>query len=94
MDYTTTTSTTTNLPMAGAPANIDPNQFIALFGGIWLFVMIAVVISSILKGMALWKAGRRGEKGWFIALFIINTLGILELLYLLAFSKEKSASKA
>lgn len=93
MDYTTTTSTTTNLPMAGAPANVDPTQFMALFGGIWLFVMIAIVISSILKGMALWKAGRRGEKGWFVALFIINTLGILELLYLLVFSKEKATSK-
>ena len=34
------------------------------------------------KSYALWHAARRDDKGWFIALLIVNTLGILELIYL------------
>lgn len=39
------------------------------------------------KGVALWRAARNGQKGWFIALLVINTLAILEIIYLLFFSK-------
>ncbi len=46
------------------------------------FVVILAIASIVLKGYALWHAARRSEKGWFIALLIINTLGILELIYL------------
>jgi hypothetical protein len=39
------------------------------------------------KGLALWKSARQEKKWWFIALLIINTLGILEILYIFVFSK-------
>lgn len=55
-----------------------------------LILLVLVVWSLAWKGVALWKAARRGEKNWFIALLVINTLGILEILYLYIFSKEKS----
>ena len=42
------------------------------------------------KAMSLWHAVKNGEKGWFIALLFINTLGILEILYLYVFSKNKT----
>lgn len=35
------------------------------------------------KGVALWHASKRNEKWWFIALLVINTVGILEMCYLL-----------
>ena len=41
------------------------------------------------KYRALWKAAHLGDKKWFIALLIINTLGILEILYIYTFSKNK-----
>lgn len=41
------------------------------------------------KAWALWIAARKGEKWWFLALLIINTAGILEIVYLLAISKIK-----
>lgn len=44
------------------------------------------------KGWALWRAARRASKGWFIALLLIQTLGILEILYIFVFSK-KTAEK-
>lgn len=40
------------------------------------------------KGYALWKAGRLRHKWWFIALFITNTLAVLEILYIFVFSKK------
>lgn len=41
------------------------------------------------KGVALWKAARQGSKVWFIFLLIINTLAILEILYIFVFSRKK-----
>ena len=34
------------------------------------------------KGIALWKAGQKGEKVWFVLLLIFNTFGIFEILYI------------
>ncbi len=42
------------------------------------------------KGMALWKAARNGAKWWFIALLVVNTLAILEIVYIFIFSKKKN----
>lgn len=42
------------------------------------------------KGFALWKASRNGAKKWFIALLILNTLAILEILYIFVFGKKKA----
>jgi methionyl-tRNA synthetase len=35
------------------------------------------------KGLALWHAAKRDDKWWFIGLLVVNTVGILELCYLL-----------
>ena len=40
------------------------------------------------KGVALWKAAQRGDKWWFVALLVINTLAILDILYIFFFSKK------
>ena len=40
------------------------------------------------KGVALWRASRRKEKKWFIALLILNTLAVLDILYIFVFSKR------
>jgi len=52
----------------------------------WLIVL-ALIWSLIWKGLALWKSARRKEEGWFIVLLVVNTLGILDILYLYVFSK-------
>ncbi len=48
--------------------------------GIGLGVLI--IWSIIWKGLALWRAAKRGDKVWFIVLLIVNTAGILEIIYL------------
>lgn len=42
------------------------------------------------KGVALWKAARNGQKWWFVALLVVNTLAILEIIYIFVFSKKRS----
>lgn len=54
-----------------------------------LAIILAVVWSMVWKGIALWRAGRNGHLAWFIVMFIVNTLGILEIIYIFAFSQRK-----
>ncbi|MEK7482678.1 MAG: DUF5652 family protein [Patescibacteria group bacterium] len=42
------------------------------------------------KAVAMWKAARNSHKGWFVALLIINTVGILDILYIFVFGKIKN----
>ena len=48
-------------------------------------ILVAVVWTIVLKGFALWHAARGSQKWWFIILLIVNTLGILEIIYLIWF---------
>ncbi len=56
--------------------------------GFFVVLGIILIYSVILKGIALWKAARNGQKNWFIIMLIVNTAGILELLYIFIFSKK------
>ncbi len=58
--------------------------------GISLYVLIGILIwSSIWKLLGLWKAARKRSVVWFIVLALINTMGILEILYIFVFSEMK-----
>ena len=57
-----------------------------------LIIIVFVVWSSIWKGIALWKAARNNSLVWFIVLLLVNTLGILEIIYIFGFSKQKTKS--
>lgn len=54
----------------------------------WL-IILAALWTLPWKGVSLWKAARAEHKRWFIALLVINTLGLLEILYIFVFSKKK-----
>ena len=47
-----------------------------------LALLVLVLWSLVWKGLALWRAAKRGEKVWFIVFLIVNTAGILEIIYL------------
>lgn len=55
---------------------------------IWLLIVI-LIWSFAWKLMALWKSARKGSAIWFVILALINTVGILEILYIFVFSKMK-----
>lgn len=50
-------------------------------------ILLAAVWTLPWKGVALWKAANLKNKIWFGVLLLINTLGILEILYIFIFSK-------
>ncbi len=52
----------------------------------WLFAIILVWI-VVWKLLALWKSARNNHIVWFIVLAVVNTVGILEILYIYVFSK-------
>jgi hypothetical protein len=57
-------------------------------GGTPGFILI-MAWSLFWKGLALWHSSKRDEKRWFIALLILNTFGILDIIYLFYFVKLK-----
>lgn len=54
---------------------------------LFLFLILLWVLPW--KGVALWKAAKNYHKKWFIALFLLNTLAILEIIYIFYFSKPR-----
>lgn len=56
--------------------------------GMPVWAITAVALWSLpWKGVALWKAAQKKDVYWFVALLLINTVGILEILYIFVFSK-------
>lgn len=53
-----------------------------------LLVVAFFALVILLKGYALWNAAKRDEMWWFIALLVVNTAGILELIYLIFIVKK------
>ena len=51
-------------------------------------ILLLVLWTIVLKGYALWYAARNGQKAWYIVLLIVNTLGILEIIYLIWFRSK------
>lgn len=61
------------------------------YGG-WAPTFILLMVWSFFwKGLGLWHSSRRGQGWWFIALLLLNTAGILEIIYLFAIAKIPSS---
>lgn len=59
-------------------------------GALMPFAVLFVLWALIWKGLALWHAARRGQYWWFLALLIVNTFGILEIIYLFVVAKMRA----
>ncbi len=57
-------------------------------------LVLVLVWSLAWKGIALWKAARKGHLVWFVVLLLVNTVGILEILYVFLFSELKISYEA
>ncbi|PIP28395.1 MAG: hypothetical protein COX29_01425 [Candidatus Moranbacteria bacterium CG23_combo_of_CG06-09_8_20_14_all_35_22] len=58
-----------------------------------ILIIIVVIWTLPWKGFALWKSARKGDSIWFVFLLLINTLAILEILYIFIFSERKISKK-
>lgn len=72
---------------------VDSSTFV-WGGGLITFFVILAVWSAVWKAWALWRAARNTHLAWFIVMSIINTAGILEIIYIFAFSHYGKDKKA
>jgi len=55
------------------------------------FLFFLLMIWSLCwKGVALWKSSKNNQRNWFIALLIMNTAGILEIVYIFYFQRKEA----
>jgi len=47
-----------------------------------LGIFILIFWEAFWKAIALWKSAKRGDKLWFIAIFLINLFGLIPIFYL------------
>ncbi|MFT4858697.1 MAG: hypothetical protein ACI9UV_002015 [Algoriphagus sp.] len=52
------------------------------------FLILLAIWEIVWKLIALWKAGRNNHLAWFICLALINTAGILPIVYILMHKKK------
>lgn len=72
---------------------IAPGQHITLSGASFRLLVLVFVWSTVWKAVALWKASRNNQLGWFILLLIVNTLGLLEIIYIFFLQPKPDADK-
>lgn len=65
---------------------INLDVFLAKLGisPVFAAIILVIVLAWTLywKGRAMWASANSSEKWWFIAFLIVNTVGILEIIYL------------
>jgi methionyl-tRNA synthetase len=68
--------------MAFAIPDIHPAILatIAVWDGIW-------------KGIGMWKSARNNQLKWFVAILIVNSVGILPMIYMKWFQKKVKKRK-
>ena len=65
------------------------NQLSSMPAWTTLFVVLSIAWTLPWKGVALWKSARNKHLLWFIVMLIVNTLAVLEIIYIFGFSKKK-----
>ena len=58
-----------------------------------LLVGVILIWTLVWKLSGMWKAAKKGSVFWFIILAVVNTIGILPILYIYVFSKMKLGKK-
>jgi hypothetical protein len=58
-----------------------------------LFVVI-ILWSLAWKGVALWKSARLYHTWWFVVLLVLNTVGILDIIYIFAVARKEEQKDA
>ena len=64
------------------------NQLNTFWVSSWLIFPI-LIWTLFWKGCALWIAAKENKKVWFLVLLVVNTVGILEIVYIFRIAKKK-----
>lgn len=57
-------------------------------GWLRLLILVLIIWEAIWKLIAMWRAARSKQVGWFICLAFVNTAGILPIIYILTHGKK------
>lgn len=57
--------------------------------GLNVLMLLLIVWTLCWKCYSSWLAAKNGDKTWFVALVILNTLGILDMIYVFGIKKKK-----
>jgi len=56
-------------------------------------IATAALWELVWKALAMWKAARNKQLAWFIVILVVNTLGILSIVYILFFQRKRGIEK-
>lgn len=61
----------------------------------WIIPVIVILAlwEGVWKLIAMWKAGRNNHLAWFICIALINTIGILPIVYIFIHRKKAGLEK-
>ena len=59
-----------------------------------LLFAVLIIWGFVWKGLALWISAKRNEKWWFAIFLVVNTIGILEIVYLVFIAKDNFFRRA
>ena len=80
--------------MAGEDIYAILGEYLGVTAGAALVLVLVLSIWTLIwKGLALWKASKKNSIPWFVIILVVNTIGILEILYLFVFSKMSFKGK-
>lgn len=51
-------------------------------------LLVLSLWTLVWKGLGLWHSSRNSQKGWYIAMLILNTAGLLPIIYLIWFKPK------
>ncbi len=69
---------------------IDPTILIEQYTTIFVIGIIVIgVWDAVWKGLGLWASARNKQLAWFLLIFVLNTMGILPIVYLVWFQKKR-----
>lgn len=59
---------------------------------LFLTLIVAVALWELLwKGIALWKAARLHDTAWYVVMLLVNSLGIIPIIYILTHRQQTNA---
>jgi hypothetical protein len=70
------------------------DEFLLLHPNIALILSFCLLLWLLAcKGFALWRAAKANHQIWFVIILVLNTFGILELIYIFYLSKQNWTDK-
>lgn len=66
---------------------------VSIYSNTNILLTLAILWTLPWKGYALWLAAKKNEKWWFIILLVVNTLAILDIIYIFLIAKRKDTKE-